>query len=366
MAIVARKTIGRVRYRVLVRDWDGNWFKTCTFDTKSDAKAHEAELLVKREKGVKAASFSARGITLLGYYEDKWKRIGRAKVGDGWASSQDQMFKDHISPALGGQALIEIAHTDIADLLVDLKRKGLGDQTRLHIYNLLHKIFRDAVEVDQLREGSPVYSVFKPKVTEGAPKFLPPEQALDFLDAVADDPWGPAVWVMVHCGIRSAEIQALRIKDLDLRTGHFTLREQYRRKEKRLAALKNGTWHRYRMPVELVEYLRERIPKRANPEDFFITGKRSGTMVSHGMIWKNIRRLCALAKVPMLSAHPLRHTSTEIWVARGATREDIRRLLNQDSEKTVDRYMHKTDSRQDGLADTRVRRKGQPAIRRVK
>ncbi len=55
--------------------------------------------------------------------------------------------------------------------------------------------------------------------------------------------------------------------------------------------------------------------------------------------------MCDEANVKRVSPHGLRHSCTEIWIRKGATLEDIRRLLGHKSVETTRRYIHRTDER---------------------
>jgi integrase len=332
-------------YKVMVRDFDGQWLPFKTFENKAEARAYEGKLLQEREKGLKASGTRTRDLTLSGYWIT-WAAECRTETGEGWKKKQDQMFRDHIEPVLGKLKLIEITKAQIGLLMAAVKKKGLGPQTRLHIYNLIHKIFHDAIEVHEHREANPVRERFKPSLPVVERPYYKQDQALNWLDTVRDDLLGPALWIMTLCGLRCAEVQTLQIGDfhLDEEDPYILLQRQWVRSEGRLGPLKNKRPVRIPMPATLVEYLREKLPADAQPTDWLFKGRYNGSMISHSSIYKAVVRLTT-AFGKKLSPHELRHTCSEIWVADGATMKDLQALFNHSSEASTRHYDHKPDER---------------------
>jgi integrase len=348
------------KWLVQVRDRNAQWFPSKTFETKREAEDYEDELKNLRRQGVKVKSRDLRAQTLAQYWL-RWSDECRSDTSDGWKSSQNQMWTDHIEPVLGLIKLVELERADVALLLSKMKNKGLGGQTRLHIYNLLHNMMEASVEIYEVRENNPVVKALKPEVPTVKQKFLKPVIAKGFLDDVREHPLGAAFWIMIHCGLRTGEIQALRRENIDMDDASITIHEQWVRKERRFGPLKNREPLTVPMPIELVRYLKDRLDIRLKPRDFIVT-KQDGGMMSHSVLYKALKALCAKHRLPMLSPHELRHTCSELWVEQGATQQDLRRLFNHASEKSTERYIHKTDERLRLLSQ-----KGNRAhIRRVK
>lgn len=365
MAISKRIQNGRASYRVQVRDIGGEWYPQKSFETKSDARAYEAQLLEQKRKGVKAVVGDIKFISVSNYYADRWAVECRTETSDGWKTSQDQMFRDHIEPLIGSRRLIEVDRSDILKVLAAAKTKGLGGQMRLHIFNLLSQIFDSAVEIHELRESNPVLKKFKPEPPVVAHKFLKPNDAREFIQSVETNRYGPAIWIMIFCGLRSCEVIGLQWADIDLDAGSLLIQRQWVRKEKRFGPTKNGKPILVPMPPHLVEYLSHRRPLDFRPSDYVIH-TRTGGHVAYHQLYQAIRRLTREAGVEQMSPHKLRHTCTELWVEAGATAEDIRRLLNQSSTSTAERYIHRTDERLTGISARVTKTKTEPKLRRVK
>lgn len=340
---------GRVAYRVVLRDNKGQWFPKKQFALKTDADIYHASLITKKSQGgAVQATQTRREITLYQYYHEVWKIEARAEVSLGWRSSENQMFRDHVEPYLGRTKLIDIQKQDISKLLAELREiKKLGPQTIKHIYTMLNGIFNYAIEISEIRESNPVLSKFKPKVQKHVPIYFSPNPARDFLEIVSNHWVGPAIWIMMGSGLRVCEVIGLQYGDIDLVSRKISLRRQWRRKEKRIAEVKNKEAEKsIPIAVELAEYLREKLEPSACPTDWIIQSPRyPGKMASYYTIYDNLKRLCKDHNFPLVSPHGLRHSTSGIWNEVGAKIDDLKNLYNHKDDSTTQRYNHEVPER---------------------
>lgn len=200
MAVTQRKNqAGETRYLVRVRDPFGKWFPSATFDRKTDAERHERELLLRRDKGGVATSKEVREITFAEFWS-KWAAECRTRVSEGWRKSQDRTAAMYLLPMFGHRKLIEIRSVDIGQLVSALERKGFTPQSILHVYNILHKMFRDAVEYYEVLDINPVRQRFRPKIHRVEREFLNPMDSLKLLEVSRNYLQGTAVWISLLAG----------------------------------------------------------------------------------------------------------------------------------------------------------------------
>lgn len=346
MSVIRKKTqSGEIKYLVRVMDAKRNWYPSKTFDRKVDAETFERNLLVDRSKGARLLPGSK--YTLKDYW-DKWKNERRTESSEGWKQNQNQFFRKHIEPHLGDKILTEITKVDISNLLNQLKA-NLGNASRLHIYVMLNMLFRDAIDFYEIMLVSPVRRDHRPKLSETQRQFLKPNESRKFLHSVINHRFGVAYWIMLGCGLRIGEVQALRHGDLDLDEGVIHLKRQWNEREQRFSELKNRRETVVQMPGTLVEFLKGKFPERMPPDCLVVTSN-TGTMADRKKIYNNLKRACRDAGLKELCPHELRHSCTELWIEMGASVEDLRRLLNHKSDVSTRRYIHKTTDRLSKLA----------------
>ena len=131
MAIIPRRLKDGTRYRVIVRDSFGKYFPEKSFATLKEAKVYERQLNLKKDDGLRSIPSHIRQITLASYWLI-WSRECRQKVSEGWRLTQEELWKNHIQPFLGGIKVSDVHTQHIAALLNHLHEPiGLSSQSRL-------------------------------------------------------------------------------------------------------------------------------------------------------------------------------------------------------------------------------------------
>jgi integrase len=357
MAIYERKRKdGTITYLVRVLDPFGKWYPGETFEDRARALEREAELIRRNRQG-KRSSNDAR-ITKVSEYYPVWGSECRQKSSEGWKGSQDQMFRTHCEDLIGGKYLSQVTKAHVGRILNRMAEKGLAPQTRLHVYNLLSKMFEDAIEYFDMDLENPVVEKHhRPEVPETQVNFLEPEQAAKLLEVARDHYAGPVIWIETLAGLRTEATVPLVFRNVewnhgDPNGGTFRITRYWKRKVKKLVdESKDGKPTLVPISPLLREYLWERWERSSQDLDALICEGPRGGMLDHGTYLKALTSLCAKAGVPRVTPHELRHSATEIWVEAGASQEDLRRLLNHSpGSSATQRYMHRTDRRLQGIA----------------
>jgi integrase len=351
MAIVRKQNRGgTVSFQVKLRDHAGKWFPARCFGTLAEAEAEEQALKAKKRKGALASGEDARTVSVSEFWE-VWSEECRPNVSKGWRVSQDQMFRDYVSPVIGSTKLIDVGPPQIGWVLNRARSRDrrckdgqISEQTRKHLYSLLRSMFRDAVEYYEMLDRSPILpKQHRPKVRQTERDFLHPEEAFQLLESCRDSYMGPPTWLMMLSAPRVSEVQGLLGSALDFRNGQILIRRAFNNKVGEMQEYpKHEDWSRVPMAPMLAEYL---IGLGVGPDAFVAPGPKGG-MLSYETYLRALARLCKKAGVPVVTPHELRHSSTEIWVGAGASQEEIRRLLNHAAGSSATaRYIHRTDGR---------------------
>jgi len=350
MAIVEKTTpSGKTHYLVRVRDSFGGWFPAKTFHKQVDAEKYERDLEYQRDRGSLSSTKEQRNLTFEDYW-NQWAAECRIDVSEGWQLSQNQMARDYILPHLGSKKLVEICSQDLSRLFVLLKKNGMSEPMRLHIYRLLHKIFVDAVEEYEYLNHNPVRRKHRAKPQKKERAFLTPNEARNLANAVRNHWIGPAIWVGLFAGLRPCEIQALTWDCVDFENKKILIRSSYKRKVNRIeASTKQKNWGEAPMPKPLLDYLQE-IRESSKRGPFVASGMKGG-MLKYNIFLSNLEKFCKEVKVTRITPHELRHSCTELYMEAGASAEDVRRLLNQSSLTATWRYIHRTNDRLTGIAE---------------
>lgn len=273
-----------------------------------------------------------------------WRDQSRHRISEGWRISQNQMYRDYISPILGSYCLSMITSPLVGEVFSKANLKEISPQTLKHIYTLIRKIFQDAIDYYEILEKNPVQPRFhKPTVIGKKRAFLLPPQAQLLLKMSRNTEMGPGIWTQILSGLRPGEILALQWKSVLLDLDQILISRIYNTKTRKMQDYpKAKKWEYVPIPKQLKEYLKDR---QAEPDELVLKTDLSGEMISLARYGRGIKKLCKRLNLPEVTPHELRHTCTEIYVQAGASMEDLRRLLNHRSLSSTQNYIHRTDDR---------------------
>lgn len=339
---------GETRHQVRVKDKLGRNFPSKTFDNLADANAYLRYLNSEKDKGKKSRGGLVNNISFEAFCGE-WKLESRSNVSKGWQISQDQMIRDYILPHIGKLRLKDVTPRDIASTLRSAQSAGRSPQTLRHVYNLLHKMFVDAVEHFEYLDLSPVKRKHSPAVPTQPRNHLNPQQSCRLIECAKASFLESAVLLGLLAGLRPGEIQALKWSSVDFATKTISIRATFQKKLNLLQPFpKQKSAGEVIMATPLLKFLEQAALVRKSE---FVAPGENGAMLNYNVFNRKLKKLCAEARVPIITPHELRHSCTLLWVLHGATKEDCRRLLNQKSG-TIDRYMHHDSARLQAIGES--------------
>lgn len=343
------KTKGK-RYRAVVYGRDGSKAKSAWLDSREAAKRVESELLQRREKVTAALNSDARKITLK-QFAGLWFREARAGASRGHVINQKALLKKHVLPLLGDLKLQEISARDISKCLTAITRKQLSAATRNHVYLILHKIFKDARLIYGYRHDNPVLPEHKVRMSQKEAKFLNVVQAAALMRDVRHSEYGTAIRCQYFLGLRFGELVGLRVCDLDFTEHKYTVRQVFDRHGYAFRNYPKGrNQHTNYIPLEIEAELKlECIGKAATDLVFKSPGC---SMLYLRKYNRALAKHCKAAGVPVISSHGLRHSTGELMLKHGATKDELQRFFDHKSQKTTERYIHGSDHRMSEISRT--------------
>ncbi len=268
----------------------------------------------------------------------------------------------HLLPALGGLRLRELrpAHVQAAygrALAVggraDRRAGGLSPRTVLHHHRLLREALSHAVQW-QLLAVNPADAVKPPRPERHEMRVLNAEQAGRLLEAAADGPLYPLVYMALATGARLGELLALRWQDVDLDGGVLQITRSARRLSGLGVVFQDTKTHRSRRPValspETVATLRDHRRVQAQERLALGPAYRDQGLVfaaatGRSLDESNVRRaflpITKRAGVAPLRFHDLRHTAATLMLRAGVHPKVVsERLGHATVGLTLDVYSH--------------------------
>ncbi len=343
MAIIKRPSRDGTKYQVKLQGSDGSWISE-TFDTRLAAEIRDTELK-RRKNGGTFISNEIHHLTVDQYFE-AWNRdTAGTRASESWRHSQVQMYRAYVQPILGSVRVQAVTPAHILRVLQAARRIGRANQTIRHVYNLLHKVFRDAVETHEVLDRNPVKRREKPQLEEREADFLEVAEARALLGHVRGKPYELAIWLGVFVGLRVGEVQALLWRDVDLERGIIRIRRTYVRRERRFKEYPKGRrWHEVAVPPELLDLLRqERV--RSFASEYVVSGpeprmREGRPPLCYESYLFALKAYCKELGLKQLATHGLRHSTSALWMEHGASKDDMRLLFAHSDQKVTERYLH--------------------------
>lgn len=249
-----------------------------------------------------------------------------------------------MKPLIGDCKLQSITPPTISQLLNEMAKKGKSEQTRLHTFNLLRKMFLDGMELFQVLTYNPVIRKLKPRVPLKETRHLNMEQVKTLLAHVADKPYGTAIWLQLYLGLRVGEVQALRWSDVELDSGHVFIQRAFSRKDswatKELVIKdypKGRKHHTLALPPELWDFLRE---KKKTANSIYVAPSPQGQILPYERYRRRLMAFCEELEIPVIGTHGLRHSTSAVYLSHGASKADLQVLFAHSCPSLTERYTH--------------------------
>lgn len=303
----------------------------------------------KREGTLKVNT--VRLLTVGDYFAEWWKDVSGAvsvESDSGWRFNQLQLYRDYVQPTLEKQRLSTVRPASIQRIMITMATLGRSEQTRIHVFNLLRKMFGDAIENYEYLTFNPVLRKFKPKLPQKESRHLNLEQLIRLLQHVEGKRYGDAIWLQLFLGLRVGEVLGLRWEDIDLTDGRLIIRRCYVRTVNSFREYpKGGKQHSHSIPVELLDHLAK--AKKIATEPLVVTSPE-GSVVPYNRYLSILKEYCQEIGLPCIGTHGLRHSTSELYMKHGATKDDLQRLFAHSSPEVTARYLHGRNTNLENVA----------------
>jgi integrase len=325
------------RFQVILRGTDGRWISRVFTDYR-DAKAYQASLKLQKLQN-KVVTNLGNQIT-LDEYAAQWLSKREQVDRSGWRKGQRTSYTKYVSPLIGRKKLQAIRPDDVQRVLNHMAALEMSEQSQVHVFNLIRKVFGDAIELHGLGLTNPAILRLKPKVPVKEARHLSVAQVSRLLRDVATKPLGLGIWIQVYLGLRYEELAALTWDDVEIAEGKISVRRAYIRTTKTIRDYpKGGRQHTKVIPAELLELLRaEKARCSAGPTDWVVPG--CGGVLPYDVYYKVLQKYLAGLGLPRVGTHGLRHSTSAIYQSHGATDQDVSQLFEHSSMKVTQRYIH--------------------------
>lgn len=304
--------------------------------------------------------------TLAEYFETTFKPIYlESAVASSTGATYTNVFKNHITPALGPLHLDKITHNDMEEFVSNLVKKQLARATIQTIIKDLCTLMNHArkrkVVTDNPASGlSQLYSQAKAKHEVIEP--LTREEVPLFLTAVRDRKESRQHYAIfmtaIHTGLRQGELAGLQTGDVDFHGKYLVVQRAIDRIHHKIVPTKTKRIRRVDLSDELAAVLKIHVQEqreywlkhpRKNPDGTLITAPPLWLFPNEQGGWPDMRNLAerhfyrCLEKAGLHHRRPydLRHTFASLLLTAGAPIAYVSEQMgHQNIQLTVKLYGH--------------------------
>lgn len=269
----------------------------------------------------------------------------------------------HLIPVIGRTAVARLSADEVQRLLNRKVADGASAQTVRNIHACLRRALAQAVRWG-VTQRNVATLVDLPRVDRLEVVALSPSDARAILDAVRNDRIEAVVGVTLATGLRQGEALALRWHDVDLDGGVIHVRHALQRMNRSVQLVEPKTKRsrrRIALPASTVALLREHRKRQLQDrlwagtrwrEEGFVFTSSIGTPMMGPDLTRRFQALLAVAGLPRMRFHDLRHGAASLLLAQGVHPRVVMEMLGHSTiAQTMNVYSHVIPNLQREAAD---------------
>ncbi len=231
----------------------------------------------------------------------------------------------------------KLERTDLREWIASMSRRGQAPATVSRAVSAARGFFRFLM-LDGHIKRHPAEDIHTPQNNSRLPQFLSEEEMERLLFApdintdigVRDR---AMLEVLYAAGLRVSEMCSLKTSDIDIDTALLTCHGKGS-KQRRVPIGKSAVhW------VQRYLAIRKQFGNEAGPELFIHRGRQ----ITRQAVWSMLKTYAAVAGVPDISPHTLRHSFGTHLMQHGADSRSVQALLGHADISTTEIYTHITD-----------------------
>ena len=277
---------------------------------------------------------------------EKMKRNTRAMYQDRW--------RKQIAPVLSGQRMRNVTGLDLDRLMAQLQRHGYSWQTRVHVRNVISKMYSTAQKWRWLTENPARW------VEVGQRRIVRWQRALSvrevqLLALHLEEPARTVFILAVTTGLRIGEILGLQVADVDLDRCILKVQRSVSRGEVDTTKTEGST-RQVPIPPMLMEVLSTHVntagsipavPSDTAAEHWLFSSKAGTPLSDRNLINRQVYPVSKRLGIPHFSWHSCRHTFTTLGGNEGTIPTVVmKQLLGHSKLSTTEKYMHELEGQQ--------------------
>ncbi len=307
--------------------------RVASVQTVTSARAESLRLQkLAAETGSPTGQGMAKVMTLQAFVDGPWRQLYASRHRPATRIRYDALLTHDILPAFGHLQLDQVDATHVLTFAAELARRGVRSRPHTSLVSALLKAAKDAKVLERLPE--------LPAHQKG-PEKLPDCPSTDEVLTAMRTARGwlrLAIALAAFAGLRSGEVRALEVRDVDLAANVLHIRRAISGNE--VLTPKGDKERDVPIAPELEPLLRDAVKNKLPLARVIITQR--GTTPSRQHIRDRLARVLQRHQLQARSFHAMRHHFCSSLLRRGASLEAVRIVAGHADIETTARYLHAT------------------------
>lgn len=266
------------------------------------------------------------------------------------------LVEKHLGPKLGNTLLCKLTTPQVQRFLNEKHASGLSPKTVKHIRDCLRAALNVAVNEWNLIPRNPASKARPPAAAKTELKVFDVQQARRFLELTRTHRLEALFSVALCLGPRQGETLGLKWTNIDFDKGTLTIDGALKRIEGKLVKGKTKREVSNRtiaLPAVTVSALRRHQTRQEQERDLagmrwkesgYVFTTRIGTAIERRNLLRDWYRIMAVADLPRIRFHDLRHSAATLLFAQGVHPKTVMEILgHSDLNTTMRIYGHVLD-----------------------
>lgn len=237
----------------------------------------------------------------------------------------------HVLPFFRDRPMNAVTPLELERMGTRMREDGFSDQTILHVYSLIRRVYRKAFLWGIYNGPIPTAGINLPQPDNARQRYLTKDEAARLLGELRKTSllWHDIALLSLHTGMRLSDILGLRCNQVNLSGGIIDV-----------IASKPGTYTAY-LTKEASDMLRERL---SEPSGLVFPSPKGGKQIIRaGKPFLHAVKACGFndgQPDPRYHVvfHSLRHTYASLLVQRGVPLTVVSKLMGHATTKMTERY----------------------------
>jgi integrase len=281
-------------------------------------------------------------------YSKKWLAFIESMRRPSTHERYTQVLRDYINPVIGAIPLDGVTKSDVRDLLIKQRGKGLSISSISVFRDVMSGVYHFAID-EEVVGFSPVSGVTRRLGLKRNKIDIEPftrdeiELILETCEKLVPFCY-PVILTLARTGMRLGEVIALEWKDIDWNKKTISVRRSYRRLE--IGPTKTETMRFVDMTPHLASvlrslYIRDKKRTLETGREIKLLFHRNGRIIEQNYIRRQFERVLKKAGIVYRKVHNLRHSYASILLSEGAPLLYVSKQLGHRKVKTtLDVYSH--------------------------